>query len=804
MTTQRLSIAALALASFAGGAFAQGPVRYFEQVSSYGVTGGIAEIVSASGDGNTLAFSDADAGRIGFVDITDPANPVALPDVLTGGEPTSVSFAGDYVVAAVKTQLAGEDDPAPDPTDPANAGQLFLIDASNPAVPVSLGSVAIGYQPDSVKLVERNGNLVAVVCIENEPIVVDATETILDEDIPGFPTSGAVFPQDRSLPGLVQVVTLDVNDVASSNVANVDLPATILGNAGCLFPNDPQPEFVDIFNNVAAVSLQENNGIAIIRINDPANPQLVRVFSTGFAGERMADLVEDDAISLSQGYPSSIGTTVPAPTDGSGNPVLGGPRQPDAIAFSPNGFSILSADEGELNFTGGRGWSAFSRFGTPVFEETELEEYAVFFGQYPEGRSENRGIECEGITTATFGATDFAFVLSERGSFIAVYEINDIQNPRIVQFLPCGISPEGVVAIPSRSLLVTADEESGTLSIFQGVSSFPVDADRPLLYSADAKPFSAISGLDNAPFGAWGVPDNALPTSIYYVNLAGAGFSPVLDLFPVTVDGVQARYDGEGIVRDDSIIGDGGFFRGFMLASEGNGSSRPNLIVQTSFTGAVTREIQLPASIDAAADPAIGGNAVASAAGTTIRGNGFEGVTLSQDGRYVYACIQREFSGEATTHTRIARYDLEQIDNGSAPSNGIRYGGDWEFFYYPLEAQTTGDWIGLSEIRSVGPGQFIVIERDKGIGTESQLKRVYAFSIAGLTPDTDGEPGEASGNDTVTKTMVVDVVDDFFPFEKIEGLATTGGDLWIGLDNDGGELANRFVNTGAFQNPLGN
>ena len=178
-------------------------------VGSYGVVGGIAEIVDASPDGNTLAFSDAGSGRIGFVDITDPTNPTQLPDVITGGEPTSVGWAGDYVVAAVLTTPWSEGNPAPDPSDPANAGALYVIDVSNPSTPTVLGTIAIGFQPDSVKFVERNGAYIAIVCIENEPIVVDQNENVLDEDIPGFPTSGPNFPQDRSLPGAIQVVTVE-------------------------------------------------------------------------------------------------------------------------------------------------------------------------------------------------------------------------------------------------------------------------------------------------------------------------------------------------------------------------------------------------------------------------------------------------------------------------------------------------------------------------------------------------------------------------------------------------------------------
>ncbi|MCB1132692.1 MAG: autotransporter-associated beta strand repeat-containing protein, partial [Verrucomicrobiae bacterium] len=64
---------------------------------------------------------------------------------------------------------------------------------------------------------------------------------------------------------------------------------------------------------------------------------------------------------------------------------------------------------------------------------------------------------------------------------------------------------------------------------------------------------------------------------------------------------------GEGICIDTSIAG--GFFlnRGWWIASEGNGSSSPNLLVQINRHGHVTREIQLPATLDLGADASIGG-----------------------------------------------------------------------------------------------------------------------------------------------------------------------------------------------------
>ena len=71
----------------------------------------VAEISAVSEDGRTFIHTDALAGRIGFVDITDPAKPQGLgtldlaADLGVGAhaEPTSVAVVGGYVLVVVDT-----------------------------------------------------------------------------------------------------------------------------------------------------------------------------------------------------------------------------------------------------------------------------------------------------------------------------------------------------------------------------------------------------------------------------------------------------------------------------------------------------------------------------------------------------------------------------------------------------------------------------------------------------------------------------------------------------------------------------
>ncbi|NOX43473.1 MAG: hypothetical protein GXP19_07050 [Gammaproteobacteria bacterium] len=63
----------------------------------------VAEIASASTDGNTLVYTDGKSDNLGFVDITDPANPLPGGVIAVGGEPTSVVVTYNLALVAVNT-----------------------------------------------------------------------------------------------------------------------------------------------------------------------------------------------------------------------------------------------------------------------------------------------------------------------------------------------------------------------------------------------------------------------------------------------------------------------------------------------------------------------------------------------------------------------------------------------------------------------------------------------------------------------------------------------------------------------------
>ena len=570
-------------------------------------------------------------------------------------------------------------------------------------------TIILGGQPDSVAI-SPDGRYAAI-AIENE-----RDEGVDDGEMPQSP------------PGFLTIVDL-VGAPSTWTTRNVDL--TGLAER---FPTDPEPEYVAInANNQVAVTLQENNHVVLV---DLATGDIVTHWSAGTT-THPADTVEDNDIQFV-------------------NQIINARREPDAIAWTPGG-RLVTANEGDYDldlregeFTGGRDFTVFSDSGKVLFEPgAGLELQAVRHGHYPDDRSENKGIETEGVAVAVYNHHTFLFVGAERGNFVAVYRLDDETNPEFVQILPTGVGPEGLLPIPQRGLFVTANEEDGTISIFQGKSGLAL-ASYPQVVS-DGLPWSALSGLA-AGHGntVYAVPDNVFsPSRIWTLRLGHV--ARVTSALTITKDGEAASYDLEGIaVRPQG---------GWWLVSEGAedfgaGELTKNLLVRVNADGSVAEEIELPDAVN-----------------RHQRSNGFEGVTTDADGSQVFVAFQREWADDPAGFVKIGRY---------TPATQ-----QWAFYHYPLDAlqaPPAGSWVGLSEITWIGDDTLLVVERDNQQRDEAQVKRIYSVSVAGITP-----AGVGDTPPVLSKTLVRDLlVQDDYRLEKIEGAALTKfGTLLVVNDNDG-------------------
>ncbi|WP_346293614.1 esterase-like activity of phytase family protein [Sphaerothrix gracilis] len=696
----------------------------------------VAEIVSVSKDGNTLIYTDSETENIGFVDIRNPASPRPAGVVAVGGEPTSVVVKGRFALVGVNTSESF--------VQPS--GKLVVVDIRRQRV---VREIELGGQPDSVAI--SPNERYAAIAIENER----------DEDL------GDGRPPQQ--PGGFLVIVETAGSPRSWTTRSVDLDGV-----ADLFPNDPEPEYVDINqDDVAVVTLQENNYVVLV---DLPSGNIVNDWSAGTADLSQIDTLENSLIELN----SSLSNI---------------PREPDGVTWLP-GNLIATADEGDLD-GGSRGFTLFDRSGRMLFTAgNSVEQLVTRIGHYPEERSENKGNEPENVTYGQFGRDRLLFVGSERSSVVLVYRLTgNNQPPELLQILPTGVAPEGLLAIPKRNLFVVASEEDSredgirsAINIYRRDEGTP---DYPKIASANGSnglpiPWGALSDLavdPSRPNTAYTVYDSFYQKSrIFALDISQTPALLNREIVLRDTQGQLAAVDASLVNPDQTVNldpegvtvrADGGFW----VASEGAGTvgdpDNPfetlNLLLRVEPDGAIAEVVTLPAAVNS----------------RQVR-FGYEGVASIGRGTNedVYVAFQREWAGDPENRVRIGRYDTAT--------------GEWAFFYYPIEDPTSpnGGWVGLSSLTPLGNGEFLVVERDNQAGADARIKRLYRFSVSGLAPTADPGAGVTPNFPVVNKRLVRDLIPALeatggLILEKIEGSAVLpNGTILIVNDNDGVDDSN--------------
>jgi len=739
-----LSLSAVPVLASSPAASAAGPDRYFDRLATYPVFQNVpdgvdpdeetvAEISAVSEDGRTVAYTDAAGGRIGFLDITDPSNPKGLGSHEVsgsegGGEPTSVSIVGDHTLVVVDTSESF--------TDPS--GRLDVVDLAAPHDEVA--SIDLGGQPDSIAI--SPDGAYAAIAIENQRDEEATPEGGEEGDLPQAPA------------GFVQVIELG-DDPTAWTAEPVELPADVL--AGLDTPEDAEPEYVDInADNQLALTLQENNGVAII---DLETRSVETAWNAGTPTIDGVDTTNDKVFNADDSITA--------------------PREPDAIQWvgeGPDGEQLVAtANEGDWK-GGTRGWTVFdAATGDVVWDAgSSFEELAISHGLFNDDRADNKGTEPEGMAFDTIGGTPYAFVGSERSNFVAVYDMTDPTEPRLVQALPTAMGPEGLLPIPERDLLVVSSEEDsaedgyraavgiyelgepGAKPAWPSIVSDTDQAGAPIGWTA----LGALSAVPGNPHMLWAASDAAAATGRIYKVDTGVTPAEIVSVREVHfADGELAQLDIEGIAARPE--------GGFWVASEG-ATGAENYLMRLTTSGEVVEDesIELPAEVT-----------------DHIGKWGLEGVTTvgSGDEEQVYVAVQRPLweDPEADDLTPLEG-DVARIGRYTPAT------GEWEWFGYPLDSTSTdGDWIGLSEITAVDADTLAVIERDKLSGPSAALKAITTVDVP--------EHGAATGEEPVmlTKQTAYDVLPDLrathgWTQEKLEGL-TIGADrqVYAVTDNDG-------------------
>lgn len=697
----------------------------FEHVSTFDVTTNgtaVAEIVTSTKDGRTLLYSDAETGRIGFVDVRDPAAPRPAGTIELGGEPTSVAVAGKYALAAVDTSESY--------TDPS--GFVAVIDVRNRRV---VRTMDLGGQPDSVAIAPRGKY--AAIAIENE-----RDEDLDDGLLPQFPGGELVLVGLRGKPSRWSTRTVDLTGLAD------------------VAPEDPEPEYVDINRrDQAVVSLQENNHLVVV---DLSSGEVVNDFSAGSVTLDNVDATEEELGPQGNGLVELTETITRR-------------REPDTVTWVDDD-TFATANEGDYEDGdgeegGSRGYTLFNVDGTVEYESGPAFEHdSIRVGHYNETRSANKGGEPEAVAAARFGKHDLLFVGSERANVVGVYDVTE-GDPEPMQMLPTGIGPESILPLPRRGLLAVSAETSE-----EGISSMITlyRVDRPghgrhggrpahhgpsplQLQSTDDDrgvpvPWVALSGLAGDPADAsklYAVSDSFLASGyIYPIDLA-SGDPVITDR--IEVSGTAMSLDMEGI----AVGPDGRFW----VASEGRDGGRPNALLQVDTDGTVLLEIELPPSLTGPQTD-----------------SGFEGIAVTGEpgSEVVYAPIQRPWEDDADGTVRIARYEV-----ATGEWAFVSYALD------DVESPN-GGWVGLSELTLLPDGTFAVLERDNQLGGDARIKRLYGVDLESAEFRPADETPIVVDKTLLRDTLPDLEAASIWTPDKLEGVAVSGeGHVYIVTDNDG-------------------
>ncbi len=315
------------------------------------------------------------------------------------------------------------------------------------------------------------------------------------------------------------VSTLDFSGLAGQQADLLRRGFRIFGkNAD--FAKDIEPEYVAISDDsrTAWVTLQENNGIAKIDLSARSITAIFPLGTKDFSVPNHAidPSDRDNKIALAnwnvKGYylPDAVGFVaigntpyVISANEGDAREYTGfvENKRINSITLDPTRFpnaTELRADAllGRLNITttagntdadpdfeelysgGARSFSIWDgNSGSLVFDSgKEMEEKIIAAQLYDDGRSDDKGVEPEGIAIGRMNNRNIVFVGCERADAVAVYDVTNPTAAKYLQVLKTGDAPEGVLFVKAqdspngKSLLIVSSETDGTVKFYQADS----------------------------------------------------------------------------------------------------------------------------------------------------------------------------------------------------------------------------------------------------------------------------------------------------------------------------------------------
>lgn len=468
----------------------------FSEISSLAIGGGLgaAEISTYDPETKKLFVVNNSAGnnRIEVVDLTNPAAPVVIGNIniaVYGGLVNSVSVSNGKLAAAIEA------------VPKTNDGKVVVF---NTTTHDAIAVVTVGSLPDMITFTpDGNFILTANEGEPNEAYTIDPLGTVSIIDV-----------NDN-----YAVTTLDFSSFAA-RAAELKTKGFRLFGKNASFEQDVEPEYIAVStnSNTAWVTLQENNGIAKI---DLSTKTITDIFPLGFKDYNnpmntidpsdqdgginfgawpVKGMYLPDAIAVNSHngvpfiYSANEGdvrewaglTPVEVRRAGHASIILDPVAFPNAAALKTNaqlgrlnitttlGDTDGDGDFDELYSYGTRSFSIWNGLtGQLVYDsKNQIDTKAAELGKYPDGRSDDKGCEPEGITIGRVGNNNLLFVGLERANAVMIYDITNPTKPVFSQWLNTGVGPEGVLFVSAdkspngKSLFIASSETDGFIKVY--------------------------------------------------------------------------------------------------------------------------------------------------------------------------------------------------------------------------------------------------------------------------------------------------------------------------------------------------
>jgi hypothetical protein len=299
--------------------------------------------------------------------------------------------------------------------------------------------------------------------------------------------------------------------------------------------------------------------------------------------------------------------------------------------------------------------------------------------------------------------------------------------------------------------IVKIEVDGSALVILQQVPLKLAQGTDPITGTQFISGVSNVAGLDEAPYTAAGQP---LPYDPYGLDTEGIAYNHRTNTFWLSEEYRPSLVE---VSRDGTILR--------RLVPQGEASlftNAPNVPIVDSLPAILAKRVQ---------------------------NKGLEGVAITPNGKYLYAGMQGPLANPDDSTSRVLR--IIEVDLSTATTiNELAYLTPDGSSYTPKVDQNK---IFISDLAAIGNSTLLVDERD----SKNAIKNIVEINVNHATNILDfttfqGKTLEKmsvsdlqqAGIVPPTRTLILDLLQFGYPFQKVEGLTAVGNQVSVVNDND--------------------